>query len=87
MKYLHIGNGVSVRHEDVIGIFDLDSATVSHITKDFIKKCTEKEIVTYGDHDLPRSFVVCKSSVCLSRISSSSLAQRCKDSSGFTEEE
>ena len=33
--YLHIGNGKSVKREDIIGIFDLDTATVSKITKNF----------------------------------------------------
>ena len=41
--YLHIGNGVSIKDEDIIGIFDLDSATVSRITKKFINK-KQKEI-------------------------------------------
>ena len=36
--YLHIGNGKSVKQKDIIGIFDLDTATVSKITKDFINK-------------------------------------------------
>ena len=35
--YLHIGKGKSVREEEVIGIFDLDTSTISSITKKFIK--------------------------------------------------
>ena len=31
--YLHIGNGKSVKQKNIIGIFDLDTATVSKITK------------------------------------------------------
>ena len=34
--YLHIGNGKSLKLEDIVGIFDLDTATVSKITKKFI---------------------------------------------------
>ena len=36
--YLHIGNKKSVKKKDIIGIFDLDTATVSGITKRFINK-------------------------------------------------
>ena len=36
--YLHIGNKSSVKRKDIIGIFDLDTATVSKITKDFINR-------------------------------------------------
>ena len=46
--YIHIGNGRSVRDKDIIGIFDLDTATVSQITKKFIsKKHTPKSILQY----------------------------------------
>ena len=34
--YLHIGNGVSIKTDDIIGIFDLDTATVSQNTKIYI---------------------------------------------------
>ena len=36
--YLHIGNGVSIKTDDIIGIFDLDTATVSQSTKKYISK-------------------------------------------------
>ena len=36
--YLHIGNGISIRDKDIIGIFDLDTSTVSQVTKKFINK-------------------------------------------------
>ena len=78
--YLHIGNGESVRKKDVIGIFDLDTSTVSKITRDFINKSEKKGIVSYTDLDLPRSFVLTgekgKTRVRLSRISTVGLKQR-----------
>ena len=36
--YLHIGNGESIKKENIIGIFDLDTATVSGITKKYINE-------------------------------------------------
>ena len=79
--YLHIGNGVSVKDEEIIGIFDLDSSTVSSISKNFINKKSKEGLVEYKDTDLPRSFVLTckrgeKSRVLLSRISVSALRQR-----------
>ena len=56
--YLHVGNGISVRDEDIIGIFDLDTATVSRITKDFINKKQRAGLVKYNDTDLPRAFLL-----------------------------
>ena len=78
--YLHIGNGESIKTENVIGIFDLDTATVSGITKKFISKKQKEGKVEYSDSDLPRTFVVYKEKkkekIILSRISSQGLRQR-----------
>ena len=86
--YLHIGNGKSVKREDIIGIFDLDTSTVSKITKDFINKSQKKGKVIYLDSDLPRAFILLDekgdTKVRLSRISTSGLKIRLE--SGITEE-
>ena len=78
--YLHIGNGRSIRKKDVIGIFDLDTATVSGITKRFINSNQQKGKVEYADSDLPRSFVLADGEggvkIRLSRISTVGLKQR-----------
>ena len=80
--YLHIGNGVSIKEEDIIGIFDLDTATVSKITKKYISDNEKVGNVEYTDFDLPRSFVVYSKKekgeykIRLSRISSVGLKQR-----------
>ena len=78
--YLHIGNGVSIKKENIIGIFDLDTATVSKVTKRYINENEKKGMVEYTDFDLPRSFIVCnekkKYKIKLSRISTIGLIQR-----------
>ena len=58
--FLHIGNGKSVRKKDIIGIFDLDTSTVSKIIRDFINKNQREGKVVYNDDDLPRSFLLLK---------------------------
>ena len=86
--YLHIGNGKSVKRKDIIGIFDLDTATVSKITKDFINKSQKSGEVTYFDSDLPRAFILLdeggRGRVRLSRISTAGLKIRLE--SGIMEE-
>ena len=78
--FLHIGNGKSVKKRDVIGIFDLDTATVTKVGKDFINSAQRRGDVEYDDDDLPRSFVLVeeekKYKVKLSRISSRGLTAR-----------
>lgn len=82
--YLHIGNGITVKKKSVIGIFDLDSATVSAVTKKYINKNEKDGNILYGDSDLPRTFVLHdeiingekKYKIKLSRISSQGLKIR-----------
>ncbi len=78
--YLHIGNKNSVRKKRVVGIFDLDTATVSAVTRRFISGCEKEGRVEYTDSDLPRSFILVEEgdgySVKLSRISTLGLKAR-----------
>ncbi len=78
--YLHIGNGKNIKTEDIIGIFDLDTATVSRQSKKFISENRRIKSVEYSDSDLPRAFILTEKSgeerIILSRISSVGLAQR-----------
>ena len=81
--FLHIGNGKSVKKKDIIGIFDLDSATVSKEGKKFINKMEKEGKVEYDDFDLPRSFVLTDGDmgekIYLSRISTQGLKLRFKE--------
>ena len=81
--FLHIGNGQSVKKKDIIGIFDLDTATMTKTGKDFISKNEKKGLVEYSDYDLPRSFVILtednKYKIKLSRISSKGLLARANE--------
>ena len=78
--YLNIGNGVSIKDKDVIGVFDLDTATVSGVTRRFINEKQKKGRVEYTDTDQPRSVGgVEKDGECeikLSRISTVGLKVR-----------
>ena len=82
--YLHIGNGVSVKEKDIIGIFDLDTSTVSEKTKEFLNKKEKEKLTEYADFDLPRSFILCKNKdkkykVVFSRISTVGLKDRAEE--------
>ena len=78
--YLHIGNGKNVRKRDIIGIFDLDTSTISKITKKYIGENEKEGNLEYLDSDLPRSFLLVEEDgmykIKLSRISSSGLVMR-----------
>ena len=78
--YLHIGNGQTVKKKEIIGIFDMDTATVSSISKQYLSKKQKEKKVTYSGEDIPRSFLVLekdgREKVFLSKISTSGLKLR-----------
>ena len=80
MMYLHIGGGVTVKKKDLIGIFDLDSATVSKVTRKYISHNQKKGNIKYEESDIPRAFVLYEDrdgyKIRLSRISPTGLNKR-----------
>jgi hypothetical protein len=79
--YLHIGNNRNIRTKAIIGIFDTDNATVSPITRNFLKKNERARRVSSAVTEIPKSFVLYidwdgDSSVYFSQISSSTLIKR-----------
>ena len=57
--YLHIGSSISVPTDDIIGIFDLDNASTSRVTRDFLKAAEAEGMLAAVGGDLPKSVVVC----------------------------
>lgn len=65
--------------KDMLGIFDLDNASHSHITRAFLKKAETEGWVEDISGELPRSFVVVtdgETRVYLSQISPATLLRR-----------
>ena len=78
--YLHLGQSVVVPEADVIGVFDLDNTTGSHITRKFLSDAEKANRVVNVSDELPKSFVVCSEGssflVYLSQLSSQTLLRR-----------
>lgn len=85
--FLHIGNGQSVRKNGVIGLFDLDTVSISSVTRDFLSKGERENMVSYPGTDIPRSFVLMDDGhIKLSRISTVGLKTRINTPLGGLEE-
>ena len=78
--YLHVGNGKNIRESDIIGIFDMDNATISPVTRKFLNEEQKKKNVTSVASDIPKSFILYKSEgevkVLFSTLSTSALIGR-----------
>ena len=57
--YLHLGSNISVPTDDIVGIFDLDHASTSAVTRAFLRAAEEEGMVVTVGTELPKSVVVC----------------------------
>ena len=78
--YLHLGTDVIIRTRDILGIFDLDTSTISRRTRDYLRKGEIEGRVVYVTSELPKSFIVTangqRTTIYISKISASTLNKR-----------
>ena len=81
--YLHLGNSVVKAYSDIICVFDLDNASQSSITREFLRKAEQSGRIVDIGGDLPKSFVVtdegCGQKIYLSQLASSTLRGRAEN--------
>ncbi len=78
--YLHLGNQIIVRTADIDMIFDMDQATVSHITRNFLAKAAREKRVVTVTGELPKSFVLMRDgTIYISQLSSTVLRKRAEE--------
>lgn len=79
--FLHLGADVVINKKYIIAIMDLETTSVSKITKEFLKIATkENKVINISDEDLPKSYVITnekgEKKVYVSPISSQTLNKR-----------
>jgi len=78
--YLHLGGEISVKIKNIVAIMDLETTSVSKITKDFLKFAQRSNSVINVNEELPKSYVITSENnetrVYVSPISSQTLLKR-----------
>ena len=78
--YVHLGGDVVVNQKSIIGIFNLETSSLSKITREYLKSAQRKGIVKNIGYEIPASFVVCKTgkttTLYTTQISSQTLSNR-----------
>ena len=78
--YLYLGQNTLVPKKSVVGIFDMDNATSSHVTRKSLNIWEKKGMIVNVADDIPKSFVICsdggETRVYLSQLSSQTLLKR-----------
>ena len=78
--YIHLGNEIVVKESEIVGIFDLDTTTVSKHTRKFLELAEKENKVINVSYELPKSFIVTNENgnekVYISQISTVTLQKR-----------
>ena len=80
---LHLGQETVVTEQDLIGIFDLETSTVSKHTRDFLARAEKAGQVQNITSDIPKSFALCKTGqnsqrVYILQVSTTTLRRRAR---------
>ena len=82
--YLHLGKGALARTDEIVGVFDLDITSQSHLTRKFLAAAEKAGEVESASEDLPKSFVVLerggKRRLILSQMNTATLLKRAEES-------
>jgi len=80
MSYFQLEKGESIEKNTIIGIFDIESASVSADTRMLFRRKEEEKGVVSLCNDLPKSFLLCDGeftdTVYISGISPESIIKR-----------
>ena len=74
--YLFLGGEVTVRSEDVVGIFDIEECSVSRTTADYLNACQKKSQIVNISEDMPKSFIVTTDKTYISNVSHNTICKR-----------
>lgn len=84
--YLHIGQETTIKTQDIIAVFDLDTSTVSKATRDYLSKMEKEKRVITVSYELPKSFILTQNEkqgelIFLSQLSSQTILKRAEKKS------
>ena len=83
--YLHLGENKVVKKRDIIGIFDMDTATVMKATRTFLNNAEKNGSAETLSYELPKSFTVVgkrgtrQKKIYISQITPATLQKRSED--------
>lgn len=77
-----------IKTKNIIGIFDLDTTTISKKTRDFLKINQNKGNIINSTNDLPKSFIIYKNKdkkydIIINKLSSKIMINNVENSSKY----
>ena len=85
--FLHIGEGKILNKNEIVGIFDLETTSISKKTREFLRINEKKGNVEYIGTEIPKTYIISdkkqKKKVYITQISSQTLYKRSERIDGF----
>ena len=81
--FLHVGNNKNIRLRSVVGIFDMDNATLSAVSRRFLSQKQREGLVESAIEEIAKSFVLYKDGgeykIWFSQLSTAALIGRMRE--------
>ena len=79
--YLHVGQNTVIRTGEIIGIFDMETSTLSQTTRQVLARAEKEVKVVNVSMEMPKSFLLCQNEkgemTCyITQISTATLLKR-----------
>ena len=79
--YLHVGQNTLIRTGEIIGIFDMETSTLSQTTRQVLARAEKEGKVVNVSMEMPKSFLLCQNEkgemTCyITQISTATLLKR-----------
>lgn len=74
--YIFLGGDVTIRADDVIGIFDIEECSTSRTTVDFLNASAKRLQVVNISDNMPKSFIVTSDKTYISNVSHNTIRKR-----------
>ena len=85
--FLHIGEGKVISKKDIIGIFDLETTSISKKTREFLRINEKKGNLEYISAEIPKTYIITdsklKQKVLVTQISSQTLQRRAERNDSY----
>lgn len=79
--YLHLGQDTVIKVDEIVGIFDMETSTISKYTRNYLADAQKTGKIVNVSMEMPKSFVLCcdkkeRITVYITQISSATLLKR-----------
>lgn len=77
--FLYLGGDITVKENNVVGIFDIEECSVSRVTAEYLNSCQKSGKIINVSDDMPKSFIVAADKTYISNVSHNTIVKRAEN--------